>query len=129
MYNSNYYLNQMKYYDNLIKMAEDEQEQYKSLKSNLSNLKSKLPSVQSDLKHAENNFLNGGYVDNNETFDKGKIKECFTNLDTINNDISSVMDKIIKKLIELENNINNYRVQYNNASSNYNSAILREQEG
>ena len=128
MHDSNYYYNQMNYYDNLIKTAEKEHEQYKSLKSNLSNLNGSLPNIQTDLKDAEKSFLNGGYVDNNETFDKGKIKECCTNIDTITNDISSVIGKISKKLTELENDINNYKVQYNNASSNYNSARLKEQE-
>ena len=128
MRDSEYYRNQMNYYDGLIKKAEQEQEQYKNLKSNLSNLNGSLPNIQTDLKDAETSFLNGGYVDNNETFDKGKIKECCANLDTITDSISSVMGKIANKLIELENSINEYRVQYNNASSNYNSARLKEQE-
>ena len=128
MHDSNYYYNQMNYYDNLIKTAEKEQEQYKSLKLNLSNLNGSLPNIQTDLKDAENSFLNGGYVDNEETFDKGKIKECCTSINTITSDISSVMGKITNKLIDLENNINDYRVQYNNASSNYNSARLKKQE-
>ena len=66
-------------------------------------------------------------VENDGTFDKGKIKECCTSIDTITSEISSVMGKITNKLINLENSINDYRVQYNNASSNYNSARLKEQ--
>ncbi len=126
MYDSNYYLSQMNYYDNKIKKAEKDKENFSKLIANLKSLESNISNVKNDLKDAENSFLSGGYIDNGETFDKGKINECCINLSDISSNIGNVLVKSTKKIIELENEIKEFKRQYELASVNYNNACLEE---
>ena len=126
MYDSNYYRRQMSSYLELIKKTEDDKKQFKNLKSNLLNLDDSLPNVKVDLKDAEECFLNGGFISNNETFDNGTIDECCMDIDSISDDISNIISKINSKIIELDGSIVNYKNLYNSASNNYNSALLKD---
>ena len=85
-----------------------------------------MPDIKSDLIDAENCFKNGGYVDNNGTFDKGKLNESYSNLENVIQNINNVITKTLNKITLLDKDIINYRNSYESANVNYRKARSSE---
>ncbi len=126
MQDSNYYSRQMSYYKEKLEEAKKEKTNYESLYVKLSQLLSGLPDVKSDLIEAENCFKNGGYVDENGTFDKGKLKESYSSLESVIENINQAITKTLNKITLLDKDITNYRNSYESASINYRKARSSE---
>ena len=114
-------------YSEIITKLEQKKTQFINLKTYLLNLDGGLPGVKTKLKEAEKHFANGAFISNNETFDKGLIKECCETIDGISESIYDVIRKVDNKITELENKITYYRSEYNKEISLSYTDNLNEQ--
>jgi len=126
MQNSNYYSKQMSYYKEKLDEAKKEKTNYETLYAKLRQLLNGLPDIKLDLVDAENCFKNGGYVDSNGTFDKGKLNESYSSLENVIENINQVITKTLNKISLLDKDITNYRNSYESASINYRKARSSE---
>lgn len=126
MQDSNYYSRQMSYYEEKIEEAKKEKTNYETLHAILKQLLNGLPDIKSDLVEAENCFKNGGYVDSNGTFDKGKLNESYSNLENVIQNINNVITKTLNKITLIDKDIINYRNSYESANVNYRKARSSE---
>lgn len=119
MQDSCYYLRQISANKEKIKITKKEINKYEKLCIELKLLLQRLPEVEDDLTEAKDNFQNGGYVSNNETFDKGKLKNDNLILANTIQSINEVIDKTNYKINELEKEIARYEEAYKIANINY----------
>lgn len=119
MQDSSYYLRQISANKEKIEITKKEKNKYEKLCIELKLLLQRLPEVEDDLTEAKDNFQNGGYVSNNETFDKGKLKNNNLILANTIQSINEVIDKTNYKINELEKEIARYEEAYKIASINY----------
>ena len=119
MRDSHYYYNQVIFYNNLIGVAKKEKKALEKLKANLKKIEGCLPNVQSNLNCAKNHYLEKGYIDIEETFDRGKIKETCNDIDFVLASIRTFIAKSDDRIYKLENNIKNYKNNYDIAQKNY----------
>ena len=128
MQDSSYYLRQMSTNKEKIVITKKERDKYEKLHIELQLLLQRLPEVEDDLNAAKNSFQNGGYVSENETFDKGKLKN--TNILLVNTieSINEVINKIKYKMIELEKEISRYENAYKIANINYEKSVSMKGE-
>ena len=126
MKDANYYYNQMNYYNNEINIASEKKRNYELLLEKTNRLLDGLPDARSDLINAENFFLDGGYIDDLGTFDRGQLKEIYNYL---NDDIwllDEIIDFINGKIMKLNNKIIEYRNCYNSANDSYKKIFIKE---
>lgn len=126
MANSSYYKNNMNHYLERISSCNKKIEKYKKLIKKLTEIQTKLPVSLEKIKSAETNFLNGGYNDNGETLDRGELKKCATNVETTNEDITSLISQVNSKINELNKLISSYESSYSSAKRNYYAALKEE---
>lgn len=119
MQDSSYYLRQISANKEKIEITKKEINKYEKLCIELKLLLQRLPEVEDDLTEAKDNFQNGGYVSNNETFDKGKLKNNNLILANTIQSINEVIDKTNYKINELEKGIARYEEAYKIANINY----------
>lgn len=128
MQDSSYYLKQMSTNKEKIVITKKEKDKYEKLHIELQLLLQRLPEVEADLNEAKNNFQNGGYVSENETFDKGKLKNTNILLANTIQSINGVINKIKYKMIELEKEISRYENAYKIANINYEKSVSMKGE-
>ena len=119
MQDSSYYLRQISANKEKIEITKKEKNKYEKLCIELQLLLQRLPEVEDDLTEAKDSFQNGGYVSENETFDKGKLKNTHILLANTIESINAVINKIKYKMIELEKEIIRYENAYKIANINY----------
>lgn len=89
-------------YTKLVKMYADY-----NLKMNT--VVSVLIKLKQNLINCETGFKNGGYIDNGETLDRGKLNETYTFTQEIIDEINSVIRKTAEKIREFQTMITKYR--------------------
>ena len=129
MQNSHFYLEQMNHFNKMIEEAKNDRTIYESLYLKLKQLLNGLPEIKSDLVGAENCYKNGGYIDSDGTFDKGKLIDIYSNLESVIENINFIMNQIPNKISFIDNNVTTYRNSYEIASSNYKKACSDEVGG
>lgn len=127
MANSSYYHTLMLSYDAKIKKAKQDRNNYQILKIGIKKLGIEVPNVSENLKKALEDYNNGGFISNNETFDNGVLDECCIELSNVDTEINSLLAKIDKNIADLENAIEEYQKLYNVASKNYDDSRAKEQ--
>ena len=128
MRDSSYYLRQRIANKEKIVITKKEKNKYEKLHIELQLLLQRLPEVEDDLNAAKNSFQNGGYVSENETFDKGKLKNTNILLANTIESINAVINKIKYKMIELEKEILRYENAYKIANINYEKSVSMKGE-
>lgn len=126
MASSSYYYSQMQSYARSRRDYEDKKSEYESYLQKLKKLNSSLPSIKDDLVSSEKNFLNGGYVDNGISLDRGTLKASYTKLENDMSNLNNVISKVEMKIDEFKQKITEYRNLYNEAQRNYREAKKRE---
>jgi len=121
MSSSNYY-HLMEKYSNLKQQTEKEKKEYETFLTKLNRVKEAL-SVRGTLKRVERNFSDGGYIDTSGTLDRGKLKECYNNLEDSYEILVSIIKKTEATIENLKSKINEYTSLYNQAKTNYRNAI------
>ncbi len=71
---------------------------YKSVLNKLKNLRNVLLQTRNGLLRVEKNFKSGGYISNNETFDKGKLEESYNMLDADIESLDSIIANVSAKI-------------------------------
>ena len=73
--------------------------------------------------------MSGGFVSDDESYDRGVLKECYG---IINNDstiVTSLIDKVNKELADVELKIQSMQTKLNEAKINYAEALAKESQG
>lgn len=128
MQDSSYYLRQISTNKEKIGITKKEKNKYEKLRIELQLLLQRLPEVDDDLNAAKDSFQNGGYISNNETFDKGKLQNSNILLANTIQSINEVINKINYKINELEKEISRYEEAYKFANINYEKSCSRKGE-
>ena len=126
MASSGYYYGQMQDYRKKKDRAKKDKDLYAKVLEKLKKLKENLPYAKLDLIAAENSFKSGGFIDKDETFDRGKLKENYDKIGTDIDELDVVISNIETKISELKDSITSYTSKYNTAESNYEAAKTRE---
>ena len=118
-----YYYNMMLKYAELKENSVLEVNKYKKIVSLLFNLKSKFEKISETLEDAEGNYLQGGFLSDNKTFDDGDLKYCYDNLRANDNNIKHIILGYQCMIKEKNENIELYDSKYFFAKKIYNELI------
>ena len=126
MASSNYYYDKMQDYKNMKAKVQKEKDLYVKVLAKLKRLKENLPFAKLDLIAAETSFKNGGFIDKEETFDRGKLKENYEKIGTSLTEIETVIKNINAKIEKLDTAISTCDTNYVSAEANYRAAKRQE---
>lgn len=126
MASSGYYYGKMQDYSKKKSQAKKDKDLYVKVLEKLKRLKDDLPYAKLDLIAAEASFKNGGFIDKDETFDRGKLKENYDKIGTNIDELDVVIANIETKISKLKDSITSYTNKYNSARSNYDAAKREE---
>ena len=129
MASSSYYYGKMQDYKRQKNDAVKQKDIYVKVLAKLKRLKENLPYAKLDLIAAETSFKNGGFIDKDETFDRGKLKENYDKLGTNIDQLDTVIKNINAKITSLDNTISSCNRKYNSADANYREAKRLERAG
>lgn len=114
------------YYSMMIKLTEMREDsilelnKYKLIVFHLSNLKSNFEKISQTLEDAEDNYLQGGFLIDNISFDNGDLKYCYDTLRSSDNTIKNLIVDYQLIISEILENISLYDSKHFFAEKTYN---------
>lgn len=128
MISTKYYLNEMANCKKKIEELKKEKANYDILSSKIKQLLFGLPDAKVNLIDAESSFKDGGFVDEDGPFDKGKLNESILILNSTIESINGIIGKINGKISSLDKEMDNYNHSYNISYANYRKALTSNME-
>ena len=128
MANSSFYLGRMQAFNTEIGDKSAEKAKYEKVLPMLEQLGTNLPDIKEDLVNAETNFKNGGFLSEGETYDKGKLKECYDDLQDDIDSLGTIISNLQTKITTLNTEIAGLESSYLSAKRNYDLALASESQ-
>lgn len=123
-----YYVRMQNIHENILEV-EKEKEVCDKVLPIVEKLTRALPNIKDNLVNTENNFKNGGFLSDGETYDKGNLKKWYNTLQENIDSLNETINKLKAKISNLNIEIARLKNDYANAQSDYQKAIIKELHG
>lgn len=124
---SGYYLKEMQNIAQRKRLAIEKKEKYVEYLAKLNKLNGDFPSVITQMRAAEANFENGGYISEGKTLTKGELKTQAEHFYGVQESLQTVIKGTQLEIENITADINELESDYKTAESNYYAALAAEE--